>query len=184
VNAQAGTAREGADRRRWLAMPFIALGVAMIIVNVAIPTIIRELHTTAASAEWVNSIYSLVFAALLITLGRVGDMFGRRRLFLIGTVWFVLASLVAATASSSGVLIFGRFLQGIGGAMILPSTLSTVNSLFRGRERAIAFAIWGSCSRWSGSARSAWSSARTRPPGRSCRSCSSMASAWGSRPPS
>lgn len=130
-------------------MPFIALGVAMIIVdativNVAVPTIIRELHTTAVAAEWVNSIYSLVFAALLISLGRMGDMFGRRRLFRIGTVWFVLASLVAATASSSGILIFGRFLQGIGGAMILPATLSTVNSLFRGRDRAIAFAIWGS----------------------------------------
>ena len=85
-----------------------------------------------------------MFAALLITLGRVGDMFGRRRLFMTGTIWFVVASLVAATASSGGVLIFGRFLQGIGGAMILPATLSTVNSLFRGRERAIAFAIWGS----------------------------------------
>jgi len=130
-------------------MPFIALGVAMIIVdativNVAIPTIIRDLNTTATAAEWVNSIYSLVFAALLITLGRLGDMVGRRRLFAAGTVWFVVASLVAATASSSGVLIFGRFLQGIGGAMILPATLSTVNSLFVGRERAIAFAIWGS----------------------------------------
>ncbi len=130
-------------------MPFIALGVAMIIVdativNVAIPTIIRDLHTTAATAEWVNSIYSLVFAALLITLGRVGDMFGRRRLFRVGTVWFVAASVVAATAPSSGILIFGRFLQGIGGAMILPATLSTVNSLFRGQDRAIAFAIWGS----------------------------------------
>src|SRR5512143_2656321 len=130
-------------------MPFIALGVAMIIVdativNVAIPSIIRDLRTTAATAEWVNSIYALVFAALLITLGRLGDMIGRRRLFRIGTVWFVVASVVAATAPSSGILILGRFLQGIGGAMILPATLSTVNSLFRGRERAIAFAIWGS----------------------------------------
>ena len=71
-------------------------------------------------------------------------MFGRRRLFRLGTIWFVLASVVAATASSSGILIFGRFLQGIGGAMILPATLSTVNTLFRGSERAIAFAIWGS----------------------------------------
>ncbi len=130
-------------------MPFIALGVAMIIVdativNVAIPSIIRDLHTTATTAEWVNSIYSLVFAALLITLGRIGDMFGRRRLFRVGTAWFVLSSVVAATAPNSGVLILGRFLQGIGGAMILPATLSTVNSLFEGQERAIAFAIWGS----------------------------------------
>ena len=137
------------ERKRWIAMPFIALGVAMIIVdativNVAIPTIIRELHITAATAEWTNSIYSLVFASLLITLGRIGDMVGRRRLFFAGTVVFVVASLVAATAGSGGVLIFGRFLQGIGGAMILPATLSTVNSLFQGKERAIAFAIWGS----------------------------------------
>ena len=130
-------------------MPFIALGVAMIIVdativNVAIPTIIRDLHTTASSAEWWNSIYSLVFASLLITLGRVGDMVGRRRLFAIGTVWFIAASLVAATAGSASMLTFGRFLQGIGGAMILPATLSTVNAMFRGKDRAIAFAIWGS----------------------------------------
>ena len=149
TDALADAAEPVGDRRRWLAMPFIALGVAMIIVdativNVAVPTIIRELHVTATTAEWTNSIYSLVFASLLITLGRVGDMFGRRRLFLAGTVVFVAASLVAATAGSGAILILGRFLQGIGGAMILPATLSTVNSLFRGRERAIAFAIWGS----------------------------------------
>lgn len=135
--------------RRWLAMPFIAMGVAMIIVdativNVAVPTIIRELHLTATEAEWLNSIYSLVFAALLITLGHVGDRWGRRRLFLLGVVVFIGASLVAATATSGSVLIFGRFLQGIGGAMILPATLSTVNALFVGKERAVAFAIWGS----------------------------------------
>ena len=121
-------------------MPFIALGVAMIIVdativNVAIPTIIRDLHTTASSAEWWNSIYSLVFASLLITLGRVGDMVGRRRLFAIGTVWFIAASLVAATAGSASMLTFGRFLQGIGGAMILPATLSTVNASRSGARR-------------------------------------------------
>ncbi len=135
--------------RRWIAMPFIAMGVAMIIVdativNVAVPTIIRDLHLSATSAEWLNSIYSLVFAALLISMGRVGDRVGRRRLLLVGVLVFVGASLVAATAPSGAMLIFGRFLQGIGGAMILPATLSTVNALFVGRERAIAFAIWGS----------------------------------------
>jgi EmrB/QacA subfamily drug resistance transporter len=130
-------------------MPFIALGVAMIIVdativNVAVPTIIRELRVTATTAEWFNSIYSLVFASLLITLGHTGDVWGRRRLFLLGTVVFVLASLVAAAAPNGNVLILGRFLQGIGGAMILPATLSTVNATFVGRDRATAFAIWGS----------------------------------------
>ena len=130
-------------------MPFIALGVAMIIVdativNVAVPTIIRELHVSATTAEWFNTIYALVFASLLITLGHTGDVWGRRRLFLTGTVVFVAASLVAATAPSGSVLILGRFLQGIGGAMILPATLSTVNATFVGQDRAIAFAIWGS----------------------------------------
>lgn len=144
-----GASAARAARRRWLAMPFIALGVAMIIVdativNVALPTIIRQLHIDAVTAEWVNSMYSLVFAALLISAGRLGDALGRRQLFVIGTVVFVAASLVSATAGSGAVLLFGRFLQGVGGAMVLPSTLSSVNAIFTGRERAAAFAIWGS----------------------------------------
>jgi EmrB/QacA subfamily drug resistance transporter len=130
-------------------MPFIALGVAMIIVdativNVAIPSIIRDIGISVTDAEWVNSIYSLVFASLLLTTGRVGDIVGRRRLFVIGTVAFVAASLVAALAPSAGVLILGRFLQGVGGAMLLPASLSTVNAMYQGRDRAVAFAIWGS----------------------------------------
>ena len=139
----------GTAAGRWRAMPFIAVGVAMIvveatIVNVAVPTIIRELHLGATGAEWLNSIYALVFAALLISFGHAGDRWGRRRLFLLGAVIFVAASLIAATAPNGAVLIAGRFIQGIGGAMILPATLSTVNAMFTGHERAIAFAIWGS----------------------------------------
>jgi len=134
---------------KWLPMPFVALGVSMIIVdativNVAVPTIIRDLHVTANTAEWFNSIYSLVFAALLITLGHTADVTGRRKLFAYGVVVFVAASLVAATAPTGGVLILGRLVQGIGGAMILPTTLSTVNALYTGKDRAVAFAIWGS----------------------------------------
>ena len=138
--------------RRWLAMPFIALGVAMIIVdativNVAIPSIQQDIGLTVPDAEWVSSLYALVFASLLLTTGRVGDIIGRRRLFAIGVVVFVVASLVAAAshwADSVPILILGRFLQGIGGAMILPASLSTVNATYRGKDRAIAFAIWGS----------------------------------------
>ena len=135
--------------RKWLPMPFVALGVSMIIVdativNVAVPTIIKELHVSANTSEWFNSIYSLVFAALLITLGHAGDVWGRRKLFASGVIVFVAASLVAATAPNGAMLIFGRFLQGIGGAMILPTTLSTVNAIYKGKDRAIAFAIWGS----------------------------------------
>ena len=143
------SAESAGGRSKWLPMPFVALGVAMIIVdativNVAVPTIIRELHVTANTSEWFNSIYSLVFASLLISLGHAGDVWGRRKLFGLGTVVFVVASVVAATAPSSGVLILGRFLQGVGGAMILPTTLSTVNAIYEGKDRAVAFAIWGS----------------------------------------
>ncbi|MFZ0324881.1 MAG: MFS transporter [Actinomycetes bacterium] len=133
-------------------MPFIALGVAMIIVdativNVAIPSIQLDIGLTVPDAEWVTSLYSLVFASLLLTTGRLGDIFGRRRLFVIGVVVFMLASFVAASShwlDSVAVLILGRFLQGIGGAMILPASLSSVNAMFQGKDRAVAFAIWGS----------------------------------------
>ncbi len=133
---------------RWFALTMLSLGVAMVIVdativNVAIPQIIRDLDLSLADAEWVTTIYSLVFAALLVTLGRVGDLHGRRRLFLIGLVVFVGASVLAGRAPSGGLLIGARILQGIGAAVILPSTLSSVNAIFRGRERAIAFGIWG-----------------------------------------
>ena len=137
------------DRNRWLALVALTIGVAMIIVdativNVAIPSIIRDLHIGITQAEWANSIYSLVFAALLISVGRIGDVTGRRRVFIWGLLVFLGASLITALAPSGAVLLAGRFLQGVGGALILPSTLSIVNATFRGRERAIAFGIWGS----------------------------------------
>ena len=114
------------------------------IVNVAIPSIIRDLGISLTQAEWANSIYSLVFASLLISVGRLGDVVGRRLVFLEGLVVFVAASLLTARAPTGTVLLAGRLLQGIGAALILPSTLSIVNATFRGRERAVAFGIWGS----------------------------------------
>lgn len=136
-------------RARWLGLATLSLGVAMIIVdativNVALPSIIREFDLALADAEWINSIYSLVFAALLITLGKVGDVNGRRRLFMVGLLVFVVASVLAGRSGSGGALIVARLLQGVGAAVILPATLSTVNATFRGKERAIAFGIWGS----------------------------------------
>ncbi len=137
------------DRRRWLGLALLSLGVAMIIVdativNVAIPSIIDQLHINLARAEWINSIYSLVFAALLITVGRLGDRYGRRLLYLIGLCVFVAGSVFAGLAPNGDILILARLVQGVGASMILPSTLSTVNATFQGRERAIAFGIWGS----------------------------------------
>ncbi len=137
------------SKTRWLGLATLSVGVAMIIVdativNVAIPSIIEDLGIELVDAEWINTIYSLVFAALLITLGRLGDLYGRKRLFHVGLVVFVAASMLAGQAPTGSLLIAARALQGIGAAMILPSTLSIVNASFQGRERAIAFGIWGS----------------------------------------
>lgn len=137
------------DKIRWLGLAVLSLGVSMIIVdativNVAIPSIITEFGLGLSDAEWVNSIYSLVFAALLITLGKVGDVFGRRRLFVVGLVVFAGASMLAGRSGSGAFLILARLLQGVGAAMILPATLSTVNATFQGRDRGIAFGVWGS----------------------------------------
>jgi EmrB/QacA subfamily drug resistance transporter len=135
-------------RGRWLGLAMLSLGVAMIIVdativNVAVPSMIRDLKLDSTSAEWVNAIYTLVFAALLVTLGRMGDVLGRRAMYLAGLVLFVLASMVAGLSSSGEMLIGARLVQGVGGAMILPATQSILNANFRGRDRAIAFGIWG-----------------------------------------
>ena len=133
---------------RWLGMALLSLGVSLIIVdativNVAVPYIIRDLGINLNDAEWINSIYSLVFAALLVSVGRLGDRVGRKLIFLLGLIVFVGSSALAGLAPSGSLLILARLFQGIGGAMILPSTLSIVNATFRGRERAIAFGIWG-----------------------------------------
>ncbi len=137
------------SRNRWLGLVMLSLGLSMIIVdvsivNVAIPVIIEDLKIDFTTAEWVNTTYSLVFAALLVTLGRLGDLIGRRKVYMGGLVLFVLASLGAGLAPNGTLLVGARLLQGLGGAAISPATLSIVSSEFRGRERGIAFGIWGS----------------------------------------
>jgi EmrB/QacA subfamily drug resistance transporter len=141
-----GTALTG--RKRWAALMFLALGVAMIIldatvVNVAIPTMVKDLGLTTSDAEWVSAAYSLTFASLLILSGRIADRVGRRLMFVVGVVVFVGASVLVAASESSNALIAARALQGIGGAMILPSSLSVINAVFVGKDRAVAFAVWG-----------------------------------------
>lgn len=143
-----GAAMHEGGRGRWLGLAMLSVGVAMIIVdativNVAIPSIISDLDLDSTTAEWINTVYALVFAALLITLGRIGDVFGRRRLYLLGLGVFGVASVLAGAAPTGELLIAARVLQGVGGAMILPATQSILNTNFRGRDRAIAFGIWG-----------------------------------------
>ncbi|GAA1839052.1 MFS transporter [Agromyces salentinus] len=136
-------------RRRWFGLVFISIAVSLIIVdstivNVAIPAIVDDLGITSTQVQWVQESYTLVFAALLLVFGTLADRFGRRRMLIIGVVVFALSSVAAAFAATGDLLILARLVQGVGGAMILPTTLSLINATFRGRERGIAFAVWGS----------------------------------------
>lgn len=136
-------------RYRWWGLLAINLGVALIImdstiVSVAVPAIVEDLGISSTQIQWVQEIYTLLFAALLLTWGRLADRFGRRRVMLTGVVVFVVASVLCAFAGSGALLIAGRALQGLGGSMILPTTLALLNANFHGRERGIAFAVWGS----------------------------------------
>lgn len=141
--------RVTSPRTRWIGLFVISLAVSLIIVdstivNVAVPSIVDDLGITSTEVQWVQESYTLVFAALLLVFGTLGDRFGRRRMLVIGVIIFMLASVWAAFADSGSALILARVVQGVGGAMILPSTLSTLNATFQGRERGIAFAVWGS----------------------------------------
>lgn len=136
-------------RLRWAGLGAISLAVAVIImdstiVSVAVPEIITSLNLSTTEVQWVQEMYTLVFASLLMVWGTMSDRFGRRRLLVIGLVVFTAASLICAAAPTGGWLIAARALQGVGGSMILPTTLALLNSTFSGRERGIAFAVWGS----------------------------------------
>ena len=146
---QEAAAARGGDRRRWLGLVAISIAVALIIVdstivNVAVPYIVDDLGLSSSQVQWVQESYTLVFAATLLIWGTVADRIGRRRMLLIGVVVFVAASVLAAVSGSGEALIGARIIQGFGGAMILPTTLSLINAGFTGRERGIAFAVWGS----------------------------------------
>ncbi|WP_420099388.1 MFS transporter [Corynebacterium sp.] len=134
---------------RWIGLVFLSAAVSLVIIdvtiiNVAVPAIVVELEASAATTQWIQEAYTLTLAALLIVAGRIADAIGRRRTLVIGLAVFTAASVVAATAPSGAVLVLARVLQGFGGAAILPCTLSLLNATFRGKERATAFAVWGS----------------------------------------
>ncbi len=139
---------ERAYKRRWIAllilnMSLILLVIDSTVVNIAFPSIRETFGASYADAEWVNSIYSLVFGALLITWGKLGDQFGRRNIFIGGALVFAVGSFGVGAASTIGIAIAFRALQGLGAAMMSPSTLSIISATFKGRERGVAFGIWG-----------------------------------------
>lgn len=149
ADTRTDTRTDTLDRASWWVLLTVGFGVSLVImdatiVNVALPVVLEDLHLTASDAQWLNASYSLMFAALLMTVGRVGDLWGRRRMFALGMVVFLLASVVAGASQDAATLVGARFAQGVGAAMIVPSTLSILNATFVGRARTIAFAVWGS----------------------------------------
>ena len=134
--------------RPWWALIAVLIGVALIVlegslVNVLIPTIVDDLKIDRTQVLWVTSIYSLIFAAFLITFGTLSDRVGRRRLFLLGTVTFLVGSVLAGAATGGTMLIVARAVEAFGGAMMLPTSIALINVHFRGDKRAAAFGLWG-----------------------------------------
>ena len=139
----------GPDPRRWITLAIIVTSALIAaldttVLNVAIPTILREFDTSLSSLQWVITGYSLTFAALLILGGRLGDIFGARRMFIIGAFLFGVGSLLASLSTGVGTLVLGEaIIEGIGASLMLPASLGILSSTFSGRERATAFGAWG-----------------------------------------
>ncbi len=133
---------------RWIVLVLICLAQFMVvldatIVNVALPSIQQDLHLTEGSLQWIVNAYTLVFGGFLLLGGRAGDLLGRKRLFLLGLVVFTGASLLDGLASSEGMLIAARSVQGLGAALISPAALSIISTTFEeGAERARALGVW------------------------------------------
>src|SRR5437879_13509860 len=132
----------------WLVLLVLTTGFFMIlldttIVNVAIPAMSTGLNTTLDQILWVLNAYILVYAVLLITAGRLGDMYGPKNLFLIGLVVFTGASIACSLAQNPGQLIAARAVQGAGGAILTPQTLTILTNIFAPNRRGAAFGVWG-----------------------------------------
>lgn len=125
-----------------IALGLLIMGMDSAMVNVALPKLARDLHASATDMQWIVNAYVLVFAGLLLCMGAVGDRFGRRRAFVMGLVIFAVGSTVAAWAQSPQQLIALRALMGVGGALIMPSTLPIITDIFPPAERPRAIATW------------------------------------------
>jgi EmrB/QacA subfamily drug resistance transporter len=139
------------ENRKWWTLGAVAFGLFMImldntVVNVALPAIQRDLKIGVSELEWVVNGYALTFAVLMLTGGKLADMLGRRRMFIVGLAIFTAASLACGLANSAGVLIGARIVQGIGAALMNPATLSIITATFPPTQRGMAIAIWAGVS--------------------------------------
>jgi EmrB/QacA subfamily drug resistance transporter len=146
VAAGAGTTFDG-KRRVTLAIVITGAVITSLdntVLNVAIPSILREFHAELSAVQWVVSGYALTFATMLIIGGRLGDVYGHRRAFVAGGLLFAAGSLLASLATSVPTLVIGEaVVEGIGAALMLPATTAILSTTFTGRERGTAFAAWG-----------------------------------------
>jgi MFS family permease len=143
--------RSPSKNTRWFVLGTVCFALFMInldgnVVNLAMPTIIRQFGATLAQMEWISNAYMLTFAVFLITLGRLGDEVGRRRMFLVGLAGFTVGSALCGAAQNVGQLIAFRVVQGIGGSAMMPATLSLITANFRKEERGRAMGFWGAVS--------------------------------------
>src|SRR5438105_13070237 len=147
--AASTTTQIPADRRRWIGLAVVVAAQFMVIldiaiVNVALPSIKSDLHFSQQGLQWVITAYAIVFGGALLLGGRLGDVLGRRRIFVAGLVLFAASSLLCGLAWSEASLIAFRALQGLGGALLAPAALSLLMTRFaEGRERNLALGIWG-----------------------------------------
>ncbi|HXW44896.1 MAG TPA: MFS transporter [Streptosporangiaceae bacterium] len=148
ILAPPGATGDQSDPRRWLTLAILLLAAFMnlldvSIVNIAIPSIQRDLHASYADVQWALAGYTLAYALVLITGGRLGDIFGRKRLFLVGVTGFTIMSALCGAAQSPGMLIGCRVLQGAMGAIMVPQVLAVIQVIFRPAERIKALAGFG-----------------------------------------
>ncbi len=140
---------ELSSRRRWLALAVLCVTVLIVnldntVLNVALPTLVRDLNATSSDLQWTVDAYILVFAGLLLAAGSLADRVGRKKTFLVGLVVFAAGSAWAAFSGDVSTLIAARASMGVGGALMIPSTLSIISDMFRDRaERQRAIALWG-----------------------------------------
>jgi EmrB/QacA subfamily drug resistance transporter len=139
--------QDKADARRWWILAILCFGLLVIvldnsILNVALPTIEKDLDASSSDLQWIVDSYTLVVAGLLLTAGSLGDRFGRRGALQIGFAFFGIGSIASAMAMTSGQLISTRAFMGIGGALIMPATLSIITNVFPPEERAKAIGVW------------------------------------------
>ena len=134
--------------RKWWTLLLVSIATFMLllditIVNVALPNIQRDLHASLSSLQWVVDAYSLMLAAILLTAGSLGDRLGRRRVFTLGFAVFTLASFLCGISGDPTLLNLARGLQGVGGAAMFATSLALIGQEFHGRDRAMAFGVWG-----------------------------------------